>query len=653
VAGPHRTAARLDERQTGRTIPHPREAISSHPGRYMAPAAVPWSPGRSRDRVVRAVPTILALLLIGHAPCLTAQTGVVRGRVVRADVPVSLPEAEVVLQPSGVSTRTDARGFFEFRAVAPGPVDVAVRRIGYAPVVVAILVDSVATTRMDIRLDPAAALLDPIVTSVTRDERTLSELPAAVSVADTSAIDHGRTVGLHETLRMMPGVQAASQYGTDQVSIGIRGSAARGAFALRGVAVVLDGVPLTESDGRTRLDLIELAATRQIEVVRGPASAVFAGSPGGVVSVISRTGRDSPGLAARALHGAFGFEKYDGRAGGVLAGGRGSGFAAASYTSADGYRAHSDGSNARAQTSFDLVAGPATRLALDVSGSRLDLRLPGTLSQAELDADPNAAAPGAVATRFRRADTRYRAGVRLEQATGPGTVTGYVFYGGRTLDFYTPVGIVDGNFHRSQAGARLRSDGVASLHISLTAGFDYDNLFGTDRRWANVAGARGPQRDDGAFSVPNLGVYGEAAWRLARAAGITLGLRYDRVAYRFESYVATGVPRQETSFDHLSPRLSGRWSPRPRSMPRSVGVPRCRSSGRFPTVQAPRSERPSGPRRYGTTRWAPAARSPAECCWKGPCSMPTCAGSSCRSLWTAKARRRTPAARATSASKWR
>jgi iron complex outermembrane receptor protein len=511
--------------------------------------------------VVRAVPTILALLLIGHAPCLAAQTGVVRGRVVRADVPVSLPEAEVVLQPSGVSTRTDARGFFEFRAVAPGPVDVAVRRIGYAPVVVAILVDSVATTRMDIRLDPAAALLDPIVTSVTRDERTLSELPAAVSVADTSAIDHGRTVGLHETLRMMPGVQAASQYGTDQVSIGIRGSAARGAFALRGVAVVLDGVPLTESDGRTRLDLIELAATRQIEVVRGPASAVFAGSPGGVVSVISRTGRDSPGLAARALHGAFGFEKYDGRAGGVLAGGRGSGFAAASYTSADGYRAHSDGSNARAQTSFDLVAGPATRLALDVSGSRLDLRLPGTLSQAELDADPNAAAPGAVATRFRRADTRYRAGVRLEQATGPGTVTGYVFYGGRTLDFYTPVGIVDGNFHRSQAGARLRSDGVASLHISLTAGFDYDNLFGTDRRWANVAGARGPQRDDGAFSVPNLGVYGEAAWRLARAAGITLGLRYDRVAYRFESYVATGVPRQETSFDHLSPRLSGRWSP--------------------------------------------------------------------------------------------
>jgi iron complex outermembrane receptor protein len=507
------------------------------------------------------VAAILAVLLAGSAPRLAAQAGVVRGRVVRADVPVGLPEAEVVLRPSGVGTGTDPRGFFEFRDVAPGPAEVVVRRVGFAPAVVALLVDAVATTRLEIPLEPVAAVLDPIVTSVTRDERSLREVAAAVSVADTSAIARGRTVGLHETLRLMPGVQAASQYGTDQVSIGIRGSAARGAFALRGLAVLLDGIPLTESDGRTRLDLIELAAARQIEVVRGPASAVYAGSPGGVVSVVSRSGRDSPGLAARALHGAFGFRKYDGRAGGVLAGGRASGFGAASYTSADGYRAHSRGSNARAQAGFDIVAGPGTRLALEAGGSRLDLRLPGSLTQAELDADPDVAAPAAVDADFRRADTRYRSGVRLEQATGAGTVTGYFFYGGRTLDVWTPVGIVDGNFHRSQGGARFRSDGVAGSRISATAGFDYDNLFGTDRRWQHVGGVRGELRDDGAFSVPNLGAYGEAAWHLARTADVTLGLRYDRVEYRFESYVAEGISRQETSFDHLSPRLAGRWSP--------------------------------------------------------------------------------------------
>jgi iron complex outermembrane recepter protein len=506
------------------------------------------------------VTAILTMLLAGTAPYLAAQAGVVRGRVVRADLRVGLSEAEVVLRPSGRSARTDPRGFFELRNVPPGRGDMAVRRVGFTPVVVPLQVDRLVTTRIDIPLEPVAAVLDPIVTSLTREQRSLSEVAAAVSVADSSVIDRGRTVGLHESLRMMPGVQAASQYGTDQVSVGIRGSAARGAFALRGLAVLLDGIPLTESDGRTRLDLIELAAARQIEVVRGPASAVYAGSPGGVVNVVSRTGRDSPGLSVRALHGAFGFQKYDGEAGGVLAGGRASGFATASYTSADGYRAHSDGSNSRAQVGVDFIAGPATRLAFEASLTRLDLHLPGTLTQAELDADPDAAAPAALATDFRRADTRYRAGVRLEQAASAGMVTGYFFYGGRTLDFPNPAGILDGNFHRSQGGARFRAGSVAGSRVSATAGFDYDNLFGTDRRWQNVGGARGVLRDDGAFSVPNLGVYAEAAWRLAGAADLTLGMRYDRVAYRFESYVADGIPRQETSFDHLSPRLSLRWS---------------------------------------------------------------------------------------------
>jgi len=96
----------------------------------------------------------------------------------------------------------------------------------------------------------------------------------------------------------MPGLQVASRYGgMEDVRIGIRGSASRGGVAPRGLAVLLDGIPLTEPDGVARLDLIELAAARQIEVVRGPVSALYAGSPGGVVNVVSRTGRDSRGIS--------------------------------------------------------------------------------------------------------------------------------------------------------------------------------------------------------------------------------------------------------------------------------------------------------------------------------------------------------------------
>ena len=506
------------------------------------------------------VAMVMATLLAGGAVEVAGQAGVIRGHVVRADVPVGLAEVQLELRPSGATTRTDGRGFFEFRDVPPGQVEVAVRRPGFAPAVVVLQVDTLAVTEVDIPLEPVPTMLDPIVTSVTRDARSLSEVAAAVSVADSSSIRRGRTVGLHEALRMMPGVQVASRYGgMEDVRVGIRGSASRGGVAPRGVAVLLDGIPLTEPDGVARLDLIELAAARQVEVVRGPVSALYAGSPGGVVNVVSRTGRDSRGISARALRGAFGFRKYDGNAGGVFAGGRGSAFASASYTAADGYRTHSDGDVVRGQVAFEYVPAPGTRVVIEANGSRLASRLPGAQTQPQFDADPAAAAPAAVIWGFGRGDNRYRGGARVEQAVGRGIASGYFFYAGRTLDFPVTNLIVDLNLHRVQGGARLRVAGVAGATLDGTIGVDYDNIFSPDRRWANDSGAHDTLSSQGYFSVPNLGAYSQVEWQAARTVGVTVGLRYDRVTYRFENYVPAG-PRQEKTFDHVSPRLSAVWS---------------------------------------------------------------------------------------------
>ncbi len=89
------------------------------------------------------VVAVVAILLAGGATRLTAQAGVIRGRVVRADQPVGLADADVSLGASGFRTSTDPRGSFEFRGVAPGPVELTVRRVGFAPGVVVLQVDGV------------------------------------------------------------------------------------------------------------------------------------------------------------------------------------------------------------------------------------------------------------------------------------------------------------------------------------------------------------------------------------------------------------------------------------------------------------------------------------------------------------------------------
>ncbi len=84
-----------------------------------------------------------------------------------------------------------------FRGVASGQVEVSVRRLGFAQAAVVLQVDSLAVTEVSIPLESVAIVLDPIVTSAPPDERSLSEVAGAVSVADTAAMRRDRTFGLH------------------------------------------------------------------------------------------------------------------------------------------------------------------------------------------------------------------------------------------------------------------------------------------------------------------------------------------------------------------------------------------------------------------------------------------------------------------------
>jgi iron complex outermembrane recepter protein len=508
------------------------------------------------------IAVVAAALLAGGATDLAAQAGTIRGRVVHSDQPIGLTGVELTLSPSGATTRTDPGGNFVFHGVTPGHVELSAHGAGFVTAMVALDVRAAAATEVEIRLEPVVAVLDPIVTSATRlDPRRMAGVARTVSVTDSSAIQRGRMIGLHETLRAVPGVQAASRYGTDDVTIGIRGSAARSPQAVRGVVVLLDGIPLTEPDGVARLDLIELAAARQVEVIRGPASALYAGSPGGVVNVVSRSGRDSPGVLGRAQGGAFGFRKYDGRVGGVFAGGRGSAIAAASHTSTTGHRAHSEAEILRGQAALDYVAGAGTRVSFQAVGSRLDSSLPGPLSQQEFEADPAAAAPAAIAFGFGRGDDRFRVGGRVEQAVGSGVADAYAFYGGRTLFFPIPSQIVDANFHRVQMGGRVLPGRIGRLPLDATIGLEYDRIAGTDRRWENHAGTPGALRDDGRDDAEGLGTYVQVEWQASGSLAATLGLRYDRVTYRFESAFEGAIPRQQTTFGQASPTLAAVWRP--------------------------------------------------------------------------------------------
>jgi len=140
------------------------------------------------------------------------------------------------------------------------------------------------------------ARLPEIEVSVTRTPEPLARVPYAVGVLDRAELQRGQqTLGLDEALNNIPGVVVSNRYNfsLDQ-RISIRGFGARSNFGVRGIKVLLDGIPQTLPDGQSQLTNIEFANLSRAEVLRGASSSLYGNAAGGVVAFQTQPAAEAP-----------------------------------------------------------------------------------------------------------------------------------------------------------------------------------------------------------------------------------------------------------------------------------------------------------------------------------------------------------------------
>ncbi|MEH6356018.1 MAG: TonB-dependent receptor [Marinobacter sp.] len=143
-------------------------------------------------------------------------------------------------------------------------------------------------------------------------ERELYKTPVAISVVRRESIQEGQPRSkLIETLSQVPGVFLQNQDNFAQGErIAIRGFGARAPFGVRGVTIMVDGIPYTLPDGQAQLDAIDLDSAERIEVIRGSASVLYGNAAGGVISVTTSDGYRKPDkTSVRATGGSDNFGK--------------------------------------------------------------------------------------------------------------------------------------------------------------------------------------------------------------------------------------------------------------------------------------------------------------------------------------------------------
>ena len=136
---------------------------------------------------------------------------------------------------------------------------------------------------------------DRVVISASGAEQRVLDTPMAVGVVDAQQLRAaGAMVNLSEALVRVPGLVVANRgnYAQD-LQISSRGFGARASFGVRGMRLYADGIPASGPDGQGQVSHFDLAGAQRIEVLRGPFSALYGQSAGGVISLVSAGPREA------------------------------------------------------------------------------------------------------------------------------------------------------------------------------------------------------------------------------------------------------------------------------------------------------------------------------------------------------------------------
>ena len=420
--------------------------------------------------------------------------------------------------------------------------------------------------------DPAAAgtKLAPVVVTATRTEALPFDIPASIDRIGGDEIRAGRAqVNISESLGGVPGLLARDRQNYAQdVQISVRGFGARSTFGIRGVRLSVDGIPATLPDGQGQITNVELGSVGRIEVLRGPFSALYGNSAGGVIQVFTEEAADTPTLSFGVSGGSDGALRLSSKASGTT--GNLGYVAGVSRFTTDGYRDHSATERTLANAKLTLRPDAQSTLSFIANNVRLPTAQdPLGLSRAQFDANPRGVDPSALAFDTRKTVSQTQAGVTYERRIdASNTLQAMTYLGHRDTTQYQsiPVATQASALHpggvivlgRDYQGADLRWTFKAQpldAPLTVVAGLAYDTLDELRQGYRNfigtTLGVQGALRRDERNSVSSTDPYVQASWQLTPQWTLNAGVRHSTVRFKSTDAYIVGInPNDSGSADY-------------------------------------------------------------------------------------------------------
>lgn len=422
------------------------------------------------------------------------------------------------------------------------------------------LIASLFAAHAQAQESPSPQSLPEIVVSASRSEQNRFDAPAAIDVVQVNGFSaQSPLVNMSELLSAVPGVQVRERQNYAQdLQISVRGFGTRSTFGVRGVRILIDGIPATMPDGQGQASSASLASASRIEILRGPMAQLYGNSAGGVLQVFTK---DPPTKPEASLSLGFGSDNQ--RLLGIAAGGGNEtlgGVIDITQYSTDGYRDHS--AARRTTINAKVVARPSSDTKITAVLNSFDQPLsqdPLGLTRAAFQNNPRQVVPGAITFDTRKTITQQQIGILLEQRLSASDTLNARVYGGTRQVFQTLAfpgdalvqagGVID--LDRGYGGVGLNwthETQVRGLPLNWTVGVEADSLSERRLGFVNNNGTPGTLRRDENDHAKNTDVFAQIDWTFAPQWRATAGVRMSRVKLSVDDdYI---VPNADTTLNN-------------------------------------------------------------------------------------------------------
>lgn len=416
--------------------------------------------------------------------------------------------------------------------------------------------------------DTKTIVTAPVVVTATRVEQNSFDLPVAIDVVDMEDIQAGQLqMQLSESLIRLPGITAQNRNNQAQdPQISTRGFGARSSFGVRGVRVYVDGIPLSMPDGQGQPGVVDLSAIRSVEVMRGPFSALYGNSSGGVIQMLTENAPKTPEVGATVMFGSEDTKRQVLNATGNLDGL--DYLLNVSNFETDGYREHNSANKQQATAKFKVNLTEDTKITALVNWFDQKAEDPNGLPRVATATDPSAFDdPEKVVISAIKSDTRvYRqhtqAGFNIEHAFNANNsihMMGYV--GTRENEQYLALNSTGGGrasiISRDFWGTDIRWNNKGELlsrPYSISAGVTYGKMNDARQDIATTNGIKLPtsninnvNRDEDNIST-NFDQYIQAQWSAHDNIDVHAGIRHTRVRLNVEDSLIGTVTAAPATF---------------------------------------------------------------------------------------------------------